>query len=1200
MLMAHLIDRLRGEAAAVSRIVRSYPSTLVWPLLLLGLVLGLGIWGVNHVAKVEEISNRDEAVSLTIGVARLVSIEIMAAISPVPLMAAMVHYNPQYTAVQSIFTSLAPTLFAQTPSQITQSIQYLPNGIIRGVYPLQGNEAAVGVNIFDAAFGQQQEIIEMVRKNTTTLLGPISSVQGGFGFIAYTPIFISEVEPNETFNIPDPLDPICGAPCSYNSTSRTKFWGMVSALVNFDALREVVTARLAALDSLGFRYEIRVLDSAVDTVIASSSAPPSDPVHVTVPIADRKIAIYVSPAAGWRSAAYVSLLAGLIVLAIALALLMFAALVSRKRHQMLLEALLPKELIKDLHDTDTTLLDARILQAETTADLMLSLLNHLLEGHMPDLRDVVFIRQAIIRGVDLYQPTDLRQHIQNANLDKDVARSLMQQLGQETTRNSFFNASYDTFYDGDPYTISPPLVGSFGVNSNCRQEQQQTNQQQQQSCATLAGALALILAPHPTSLRDTQESMSGDTTVEIAAVQLLAKDMDTANVVAGPGSVTNAAGAVTGSPRPSNFMSRAMTFLRDGGGGANGAAATASIGRVSMDLSAPPDNEMCAAAAAAAAAAPTTAAAAAAAAVAAAVAHQSLPESGDFSTAAEAVLHPQPPIRQRQLMSMADIPIRGLAELDDDGEQLHSSAVSATAAMASPQDDSHVGNKTAARVRRPPRKVASALGPGSLPSGSAFNRRRSLILSLTNPPSAGPAVSGGGMLPSLAPVVPHSGAIAALNSGRRVSVASTVDGGMVLAHDPSAPGASGEQSAVPNRSIVSLGPSRRNLAAGPSRVAPKPPHHLQQPMPLPPPVLEEVERVLAQADSWQFDAWRLRDVTNGHPLSALGFYLIHRAGLIEKLNLKPSALARLLRHIEAGYNDNPYHNATHAADVLQTLHVIIHGAQLHVHYVDYLGLLAAYFAAIVHDYGHPGLTNDFLVATSDPLAVRYNDRSPLENHHAAAAFSLLQRPGLDILAPFSKQERASFRKQVIDMVLATDVKQHFTMLSQFNTAHRLASFVHSPATAKVNHSSRLSGGNIHLEIVVDVGADCKHLAPKPLDDTERVLSLQLAIKAADLGHLGEELEVHQRWLSSLEEEFFRQGDKERQLGIPISPLFDRSKQGVSKSQVGFYDFLALPLVHALCSAFPGTQQLMNCFLGNYHYWKSVEGNGTTTHTAPKP
>ena len=41
-----------------------------------------------------------------------------------------------------------------------------------------------------------------------------------------------------------------------------------------------------------------------------------------------------------------------------------------------------------------------------------------------------------------------------------------------------------------------------------------------------------------------------------------------------------------------------------------------------------------------------------------------------------------------------------------------------------------------------------------------------------------------------------------------------------------------------------------------------------------------------------------------------------------------------------------------------------------------------------------------------------------------------------------------------------------------------------------------------------------------------------------------------RWLERPEEEFFLQGDKERDAGLPISPLFDRAKQGVSKSQVG--------------------------------------------------
>ncbi|KAL6749140.1 hypothetical protein V8C86DRAFT_1797512, partial [Haematococcus lacustris] len=58
----------------------------------------------------------------------------------------------------------------------------------------------------------------------------------------------------------------------------------------------------------------------------------------------------------------------------------------------------------------------------------------------------------------------------------------------------------------------------------------------------------------------------------------------------------------------------------------------------------------------------------------------------------------------------------------------------------------------------------------------------------------------------------------------------------------------------------------------------------------------------------------------------------------------------------------------------------------------------------------------------------------------------------------------------------------------------------------------------------------------------------IALKLSDLGHLAEELHVHSRWVSALEEELYRQGDREKAAGLPISPLFDRTKPGVSKSQ----------------------------------------------------
>ena len=40
---------------------------------------------------------------------------------------------------------------------------------------------------------------------------------------------------------------------------------------------------------------------------------------------------------------------------------------------------------------------------------------------------------------------------------------------------------------------------------------------------------------------------------------------------------------------------------------------------------------------------------------------------------------------------------------------------------------------------------------------------------------------------------------------------------------------------------------------------------------------------------------------------------------------------------------------------------------------------------------------------------------------------------------------------------------------------------------------------------------------------------------------------------------FRQGDRERALGQPVSPLMDRTKGGVTKSQTGFFNIVALPI-----------------------------------------
>jgi hypothetical protein len=99
---------------------------------------------------------------------------------------------------------------------------------------------------------------------------------------------------------------------------------------------------------------------------------------------------------------------------------------------------------------------------------------------------------------------------------------------------------------------------------------------------------------------------------------------------------------------------------------------------------------------------------------------------------------------------------------------------------------------------------------------------------------------------------------------------------------------------------------------------------------------------------------------------------------------------------------------------------------------------------IVHDVNHPGHTNDFLVAVEDPLAITYNDTSPLENHHLAAAFNMLRSSEYNFMEEIEHDAFRTLRSLMIELVLATDMKKHFEILSHFQVGppHRRLSLSH--------------------------------------------------------------------------------------------------------------------------------------------------------------
>ena len=110
---------------------------------------------------------------------------------------------------------------------------------------------------------------------------------------------------------------------------------------------------------------------------------------------------------------------------------------------------------------------------------------------------------------------------------------------------------------------------------------------------------------------------------------------------------------------------------------------------------------------------------------------------------------------------------------------------------------------------------------------------------------------------------------------------------------------------------------------------------------------------------------------------------------------------------------------------------------------------------------------------------------------------------------------------------------------------------------------------------------------------------QFALKCSDLGHLTSSPEVHKRWVAQLEEEMFRQGDQERALGQPVSPLMDRTKGGVTKSQTGFFNIVATPMYKAFADTFPAASDMLDNLMVNFHMWAELEAKQATNASSSR-
>ncbi|XP_032584709.1 calcium/calmodulin-dependent 3',5'-cyclic nucleotide phosphodiesterase 1 isoform X6 [Drosophila mojavensis] len=280
----------------------------------------------------------------------------------------------------------------------------------------------------------------------------------------------------------------------------------------------------------------------------------------------------------------------------------------------------------------------------------------------------------------------------------------------------------------------------------------------------------------------------------------------------------------------------------------------------------------------------------------------------------------------------------------------------------------------------------------------------------------------------------------------------------------------------------------------------------------------DVVKLLKNLDDWTFDVFALTEAASGQVIKYVAYDLLNRYGAMHKFKISPGVLETFLNRVEEGYCRfrNPYHNNLHAVDVMHTMHYCLCNTGL-MNWLTDLEIFASLLAALLHDFEHTGTTNNFHVMSGSETALLYNDRAVLENHHVSASFRLMREEDANILSHLSRDEYKELRTLIIDMVLATDMTFHFQQLKIMRSLLTLQ---------------------------------------EPTIDKSKALSLVL--HCCDISHPAKHWDVHHRWTMLLLEEFFRQGDLEKELGLPFSPLCDRKSTLVAESQIGFIDFIVDP------------------------------------------
>lgn len=191
-----------------------------------------------------------------------------------------------------------------------------------------------------------------------------------------------------------------------------------------------------------------------------------------------------------------------------------------------------------------------------------------------------------------------------------------------------------------------------------------------------------------------------------------------------------------------------------------------------------------------------------------------------------------------------------------------------------------------------------------------------------------------------------------------------------------------------------------------------------------------------------------------------------------------------------------------------------------------------------------------MLDTESPLASIYST-STMEHHHFNQTVTILQQEGHNIFGKLTSSEYKQVLSLVKHCILATDLALFFPNKAKLATLVEEEKF----SWSVLEH---------------------------------RMLIQAIAMTASDLSASAKPWDIQKKTVEVIFEEFYQQGDAERQAGRPPISMMDRAQPDQQAgSQVGFITGICIPCYTLLYRLIPETKPLLDKCQENLRQWSDI-------------